>query len=111
MLTYCDVFKRGKMFDVIEVATFVISFAAFLFLLLEYSNCEPKSDIKKILSTLFIFSIFILLNRILTNMENVAFGTILNLLEHLSILTASVILLIFVLSAKNLSVGEKSKWK
>jgi len=108
----CDVFKRGKMFDVVEVATFVISFVAFLFILVGYSNCEPKSDIKKILRLLFIFSVFILLNRIFTNMENVAFGTILNLLEHLSILTASVVLLIFVLTAKkNLSVGEGSKWK
>ena len=82
--------------DLIEIGTFVIAFMAFLFILIAYSESnKPKT--KKLLRGVLGFSIFILLNRIFTNLEFIGLPFLFNFLEHLSMVIASIFFLIFLL--------------
>jgi len=81
--------------DLIELGTFIVAFIAFLFILIARSE-SSKNKNNKIFGWLLLFSSFILLNRIATNMEFAMFGRFFDLLQHSSMLIASIVFLIFI---------------
>jgi hypothetical protein len=82
------------MFDVIELITFVFTLIAFIFILIAYFKSRQKS--KKLWACFLIIACFILLNRLFTNIEALAFKNFFNLLEHLSVAAAALTFVIII---------------
>ncbi len=76
-------------FSVIELITFVFTLIAFILILIAYFKLEQKS--KRLWAYFFIIVFFILLNRVFTNIEALAFKELFNLLEHLCIILAALV--------------------
>ncbi len=76
-------------FDVMELITFVFTLIAFIFILIAYFKSRQKS--KKPWIYFLIISGFVLLNRLFTNIEVLAFKDFFNLLEHLSVVLAALV--------------------
>ena len=87
--------------DLIELGTFILAFIAFLFILITHSESSKKEN-HKILGWLLLFSSFILLNRISTNMEFLMFERFFDILQHSSMLIASVVFLIFIFASNKI---------
>ncbi len=79
-------------FSIIELITFIFMLIAFIFILIAYFKSQRKS--KKLIGGFLLVVGFILLNRLFTNIEALAFKEFFNLLEHLSVVLAA---LVFVL--------------
>ncbi len=73
-------------FDVIELITFVFAFIAFIFIIMAYFMQKQQ---KKLPGGFLVISLFVLLNRIFTNIEALFFRDFFNLLEHLCIAAAA----------------------
>ena len=80
-------------FEPIELITFGVILVSFVLFLRTY--LKNKESNKEIWNCLFVIGVFILLNRIFTNIEVLAYGDLFNLLEHLSMLLASVVFVYF----------------
>ena len=80
-------------YDIIELVTLVFSIVAFVFIYKAYRKSKSSQTPRKIWTYFFILSIFLLLNRIFTNIEVFFYMDLFNTLEHLSILIASVVFL------------------
>ena len=74
-------------FDAIELITFVFALIAFILILIASFKSTQKS--KKLCIYFLVISLFILLNRIFTNIEALFFRDFFNLLEHLCIVAAA----------------------
>jgi MFS-type transporter involved in bile tolerance (Atg22 family) len=92
-------------FDTIEVITLLINLIAFLYIYKAYKEGINTPESKKFWTYFLLIATFVLLNRIFTNVETLAFKSFFNLVEHLSTLVAA---FIFVLITKNTLKGETS---
>lgn len=85
-----------EIFDVTELISFAIAFAALIIIVFLYFFKKPSKEEKELLdrqykSLIFLIFLFIFLNRFFTNVEAIAYKQFFNLLEHLSSLIASII--------------------
>ncbi|HLC50110.1 MAG TPA: hypothetical protein VJI97_01660 [Candidatus Nanoarchaeia archaeon] len=92
-------------FDIIEIVTLAISLAAFLLILKAHNEKINTPESKKLWMQFLLIAFFILLNRIFTNVEVLAYKPFFNLLEHLSTLIAA---FIFLLAARSALKGDSS---
>ncbi len=89
-------------FGIIELITFVFASIAFILILIAYFKAVQRKS-KKLIGGFLLVACFILLNRLFTNIEVLAFKEFFNLLEHLSVVLAA---LVFILVSWRAYKGE-----
>jgi len=72
--------------ETIELVTLGIAVVVFILMIIAYAKQRMYKDSNFLVSTFIFIYLFVLLNRVFTNIENLFFKELFNLLEHLSIL-------------------------
>lgn len=90
-------------FDAVELVNLAFSLIAFAFVYKAYRKGADEGISKKFWMYFLLTASFVLLAKLFDNLDDLAFEPYFNLLQHLSILGASIV---FVIIARSASKGE-----